>query len=214
MSFIDTFSHVDYNAGMRGSNQGGKQPGAGRSAGSTERNRIALRALDPVERPKQDENRVTQRLRAVAALSARGQSTRKIAEVLGVSSTLISHLCAKPEYPALFREELDRAVGNPIATFAPMIPAATQAYEQGLAGEDAIPVAKDVFDRVYGKPLVRQQVDSRQRMEIVFIDATPLGGGSATGAEGLRMDGVPPVAKIEPLALDITHPNRVIDDDD
>ncbi len=201
---------------MRGSNQGGKQPGAGRSAGSTERNRIALQALAPVERQKQVENRVTQRLRAVAALSARGQSTRKIAAVLGVSSTLVSHLCAKPEYPALFREELDRAVGSPIATFAPMIPAATHAYEQGLAGMEPIPIAKDVFDRVYGKPLVRQQVDSRQRMEIVFIDATPggLGGGSATGAEGQRMEGVPPVVKIEPLALDITHPNRVIDDDE
>ncbi len=200
---------------MRGSNQGGKQPGAGRSAGSTERNRIALRSLDPVERPKQEENRVIQRLRAVAALSARGQSSKAIAKVLGVSSTLISHLCAKPEYPALFREELDRLVGNPMATFAPMIPAATTAYEQGLEGDKPIDVAKDVFDRVYGKPLVRQQVDSRQRMEIVFIDATPggLGGGSATGAEGLRTDGVPPVVKIEPLAIDITHPNRVIDDD-
>lgn len=64
-----------------------------------------------------------------------------------------------------------RQLTNPSDTFAPMLPAAASSYHRALQSGDAR-VAQDVFDRLYGKPLQREQRTERRDVVVTFVDAS------------------------------------------
>jgi len=62
-----------------------------------------------------------------------------------------------------------KAIGNPIIVFGPLMDKAAEVYNKALDGEniaEARRTAKDVFDRVHGKPVVREHRVSTSAVNI------------------------------------------------
>lgn len=74
----------------------------------------------------------------------------------------------RDEHPELILQAV-RQLTNPADVFAPMLPGAASSYTRALARGDTT-TAKDVFDRLYGKPLVREQRLERKEIRITFVD--------------------------------------------
>jgi hypothetical protein len=153
----------------RASNQGGKQPGAGRKPG----NRPQNRNLTPFRnRPETDYPDIEDRpeppphIRAGLALVARGLSKSEVGRRVNRQPAAIYKWIAN--YPDVLEQEVLKLV-DPSMVFAPMVPHAARAYHQALEMGDTS-VAKDVFDRQYGKPVVRTISDSRSDIRITIFD--------------------------------------------
>ena len=99
---------------------------------------------------------------------ARGLPKVQIAKHLGRDRNTIAEWIE--EHPEAVDEAV-RQLTNPSDVFHPMLPLAAAAYRQALENLDAA-VARDVFDRLYGKPIVREQRSERREVRIMFVDAS------------------------------------------
>jgi hypothetical protein len=152
----------------RASNQGGKQPGAGRKPGNRLANLVnyrgteAAQSLTDTYRPAEPPPHV----RAALALVARGLSKTEAGRRVSRGPRSVS--LWTQQYPEVLEQEVLKLV-DPSMVFAPMVPHAARAYHQALEAGDTT-VAKDVFDRQYGKPVVRTISDSRSDIRITIFD--------------------------------------------
>ncbi len=67
---------------------------------------------------------------------------------------------------------MDRLILSPIDAMTPFLQKALLALDKAL-DEGDLAAAKEVFDRIYGKPMQRQQSDTSPRITIVFTDHEP-----------------------------------------
>ena len=157
----------------RASNQGGKQPGAGRKPGPSfpQRTKAVHVATQPDELPV--------RIRRALTFSARGLSNHAVCQEVGCDvRTLKSWML---QYDDVYRQIIETELADPRRAFAPMLPKAVSAYDKALEVGDTA-VAKDVFDRAYGKPIVRQQVETRSLTVVRYVaeqDVPHLGAGES-----------------------------------
>ena len=113
-----------------------------------------------------------------AVMKARGRTNGQIAEELGKNiSTVISTFKVHPE---LLEWGIQQVV-NPEKMFTPMLPKAAKVFDEVLDLNPAdaathkvrADIARDVFDRAYGKPVTRNITDSRGTITIHFGDDDP-----------------------------------------
>lgn len=153
----------------RASNQGGKQPGTGRKPGGTfPTSQRTLVRRDAAGLLKDGEQLPLALIKSVISFSARGLSNSQVAKKLGKDRRTIARILE--DYPELVDEAV-RAFVDPTSLLAPMLPKASRAYHWALEKGDTS-VAKDVFDRAYGKPIVRTQQELQADIRIVFADAS------------------------------------------
>jgi hypothetical protein len=145
----------------RASNQGGKQPGAGRKPGNR-----PLQLMTPDGDERTHSSDVAPHIRAGLALVARGLSKAEVARRLNRRPQAVFQWINL--YPDVLEQETLKLI-DPGMVFAPMVPNAARAYHQALEAGDTT-VAKDVFDRQYGKPVVRTISDSRSDIRITIFD--------------------------------------------
>jgi hypothetical protein len=105
-------------------------------------------------------------MRAGLALAARGLSIAEISRRLNRHRDSVARWLEV--YPEALEQEIMKLV-DPSMVFAPMVPNAARAYHAALEAGDTT-VAKDVFDRQYGKPVVRTISDSRSDIRITIFD--------------------------------------------
>ena len=110
--------------------------------------------------------------RLFVTLMARGLTQQDAAKLLGKSIRTCGRWQHLPWYqPTLDALHLDLQ-NSIISTFAPMLPAAIQAYEQNLKKLHPA-LAQDVMDRLFGKPIQRQELASTQAIFITFTPYIP-----------------------------------------
>ncbi len=117
------------------------------------------------------------RIQRALALHVRGFSNAAIAEQVHCSERSVQRWLR--EYPELIDAEIHRIDDDPRAITRPLLPHAASTYRRALEGENlahAVPVARDVMDRHFGKPIVRQAQDVRARIELVYrsADGSPI----------------------------------------
>lgn len=160
----------------RADSRGGRRNGAGRPPGKG--NRVAGADLSP-SRHLAHVGRVANlaAIQRAAVLRADHCKIADIAQIMNVTPRTIQRwLKEHPEavYAAVMRTEDD-----PKSLARPLVPYASSRYREALVEgslREAIPVAKDVLDRHYGKPVVRQAQDVRTRIQIVYCndDGSPI----------------------------------------
>ena len=167
---------------MRSDNRGGRREGAGRKPGGRAMAMVERAATGHTELVPADfgtrngENATETRKRAFAAVCARGKTNKEIADILQMSSATVVSWKRQPWFEPMFRAELDRLLGNPLEVFGEMVPKALAAYERELdGGRKASDVGRDVLDRVYGRPVVRDAAASGVTVNII-LRSTPAGG--------------------------------------
>jgi len=161
---------------MPRTNTGGKRIGAGKKAGVTR--------LNWGRQPVTDENGEKKFLpifketpspqqRTFAALLVKGNTVSEVIRQMKIARQTAYNWKNSDWFPVVEREERDRLLGNPIVVFGDMLPQAIQAYEKALREDNlklAVEIAGEVFDRIYGKPIIRQQTESHQSVVIQFIE--------------------------------------------
>lgn len=169
----------------RGNNRGGKVEGAGRKAGDRA---FPAGTIEP-DQPNSDAppggKRAGREASAVAlaprsethaqaglALYARGFSIREVARRLHKDPATVTKWI--DAFPDVLNAEIRKLV-DPTEVFSPMIPLAAQAYHAALEQGDT-KVAQDVFDRQWGKAVVRTVSDSKVDIRISIWDGGELGG--------------------------------------
>ena len=153
----------------RPDNRGGRRNGAGRKPSDYSLSRrddslatSGARALEQLAGP----------IQVAIRRHVRGWSNAAIAREMGKSRETIAKWIA--DHPAAI-EEAVRELVDPGELLRQHVPAATRAYGELLdhADRDAtrLAAADSVFDRLYGKPVVREQRSERREVRIVFVDA-------------------------------------------
>ncbi len=171
----------------KGDNSGGKRTGAGRRKGVTRLNTPNTEPSSALVKADSDVPKGTfggpqpsiwgdgpnPRQRTFAAMVVRGKSIDKICEELPLDRGTAYKWLKEPWWPQVEMEERQILLGNPVAVFQEMLPNAIETYRKALEEDNAklaIEVATQIFDRLYGKAVVRQQTESRQSVVIQFID--------------------------------------------
>jgi hypothetical protein len=115
---------------------------------------------------------LTDKQRLAALLIARGKHQAAAAREVGVAkNTVTTWKQTLPEFNRLIVDVQSLLVIDPMSAFGPLIPKAIEAYEH-LLQKDNFKAAQDTIDRVFGKPLVRQQVAGVMKAEINIINKT------------------------------------------
>jgi hypothetical protein len=152
---------------MPASNRGGKRSGSGRNPGPLTTG-SALHESPSARTYLQVDD--AQPLAAVAFF-ARGLSYAEIGRRLSRDEHTIAKWVS--DRPDLLESEVRRLV-DPAESLRQHLPRATQAYGEALNSErDAVKLAaaEGVYDRVYGKPVVRTELKAQVEALIVFVDA-------------------------------------------
>lgn len=113
-----------------------------------------------------------------AVMKARGRSNTQISAEVNRSPNMVG--LAFKAHPELLEWGIQQVV-NPERMFTPMLPKAAKVFDEvlDLDPQDAathkvrVDVARDVFDRAYGKPVQRTITDTRGNITIEFIDDDP-----------------------------------------
>ena len=139
----------------------------------------ALYAQKLDEQTREEKRQQYQPWNFVAAqLKAKGWTNVNIAEHVTKNEVTISRLFR--DHPELIEWGIQKC-SNPEAIFYPLIPRASEVYREvlDLDPQDAAThkvrteVARDVFDRSFGKPVQRNITDSRGHITIEFVDSSP-----------------------------------------
>ncbi len=114
-----------------------------------------------------DTNEVTQQRRTFVAYMVRGIRQAEVCRRMGITTQTARRWRKEQWYPVVIQEETDKLLGNPTQVFSPMLPPAISTYLTKL-DEDNFDVAKDVMDRLFGKPVTRAQSDVKQTVTVIF----------------------------------------------
>lgn len=155
---------------MAGDNRGGRRAAAGRKPNDHATRETEERRTED-EQPDASVDAVPAWQLTAAGFFALGISVSEIARRLRRARPTVRRV--RDEHPELILAAV-RQLTNPADVFAPMLPGAALTYHAALKRADTS-VARDVMDRLYGKPLVREQRLERRDVTITFIDA-PDGG--------------------------------------
>ena len=164
---------------MPKSNRGGARANSGRLPGPLTTGHVGLlEAPSPALTPLQPVDPAEIRIREAGAFYLRGFSYTEIGLEMGVDRQTVSHwLRSRPEL--LDSERI--AKRDPAGELARHIPAATQAYADLLQPETRqsvrLEAANAIYDRVYGKPLVRTEAHERRDIRVLLLKASDLSPG-------------------------------------
>jgi len=171
---------------------GGKRTGSGRPSGSTMTNRYGneqvINLIPPDQRrptiatpvvldkniPDTQQHLIGLQAGVATALRmmARAKNITEITEALGLSKTTL--LAYKDRFPLALQEASIEAASGPDELLRPLLPKVMFVYDDLLDRTDRPDVqsgiARDVMDRLFGKPVVRTQVESVQPVSVEFID--------------------------------------------
>ncbi len=106
----------------------------------------------------------------VASHRARGTPIATIARMLGRHETTIDSWLRKPAVQEAIRAEALRLIGDPVAVYGPMQPAAITTYERHLEDNDLL-AARDVLEQLHGTPVVRTLSHSQVDIHLHLHDA-------------------------------------------
>lgn len=126
----------------------------------SKQNRVALKDVT-------DTNEVTQQRRTFVAYMVRGVRQAEACRRMGITTQTARRWRKEQWYPVVIQEETDKLLGNPNQVFSPMLPPAIGTYLTKL-DENNFDVAKDVMDRLFGKPVTRTQSDVKQSVTVIF----------------------------------------------
>ncbi len=101
---------------------------------------------------------------------ARGTSIPKIARLLGKNEHTIDNWLRKPAVRQVVQAEALRLIGDPVAVYGPMQPAAITTYERHLEDNDLL-AARDVLEQLHGTPVVRTLSHSQVDIHLHLHDA-------------------------------------------
>lgn len=104
-----------------------------------------------------------------AAMAARGYRWGMIQEVTGLSASAVYEWRRAVWWPLALKEAIEELITSPTSALASMVPQALQTYENLLKADDRA-VAENVLDRVWGKPVVRQQIEEVHDITVTFED--------------------------------------------
>ena len=113
--------------------------------------------------------RLSPKKRSFVMLLARGKSIGEIVSNLKMSIVTSQRWRKQRWYYEALNEELERLRSSVLETFKPMLPDALATYQDALTNKDTT-VARDVLDRVYGKPLAHELSNLNTNITIVLTD--------------------------------------------
>ena len=162
----------------KATNEGGKRAGSGAKQGTA-----AQKTEDTVLVPfiAGYIAQLPPREQSVIRFRAQGRSQAWIAEKLTMDERTV---CAVEHRNPEAIDEAVRDLVDPQAIFNPMVPKAAEVYdslvdlglnEEGVLKTNAdwqtrLRAAENIMDRKYGRPVIRQQTEVRERITIVFED--------------------------------------------
>ena len=171
---------MESGSSRRGNNRGGKQPNAGRKAG-----RPAMTIIKPQPKPKPQPpiglgsgtgsgsgcgsgsgSKSKAKLETFIDLMARGFTFPQMKD-RGVALALSTYkrYKADPNIQYAIRQRRDEILGDKRELYEGFLPEAIQSYSR-LLESDTPAIATDVLHQLVGKPLVRQNIDSRMAITI------------------------------------------------
>jgi len=116
---------------------------------------------------------LTPQQKVAIRLLARGRPKLEIANKAGCTTAAIYKW--EKQFPFAVEQAIMEVV-DPGMIFQPMVPSAASAYYALLSQTTDLAqlraTAQDVFDRQFGKPVQRAQIESHQTISITFQDAT------------------------------------------
>ena len=161
---------------MPKTNSGGKRPGAGRPSGLPIRNRSKPLALVPgpeklpvgfLAKPEQE---------TAALMVAKGFSFAEVCRRLEINPSTLQEWRKKDFWPLALEKAKHELAGDPNVALRPLTPRAVGVYDKTIEGYLdgdtepglAVSVSRDIMDRVWGKPLIRTQSQSRKDIRILI----------------------------------------------
>jgi hypothetical protein len=162
----------------RADNRGGRRSGAGRKPGGLIGSSTSRHSLDtgPPASTQDTAGYGLASLPGPVQMAIRwhvlGRSNAVIAERLRRGRATIARWLA--DYPEAIAEAV-REYADPGELLRPHVPAASRVYGELLEHADRdstrLAAADSVFDRLFGKPVIREQRSERREVRITFVDA-------------------------------------------
>jgi hypothetical protein len=157
---------------MRRTNTGGKRLGAGRPTNRPMRPKnveVTTKTVEIVASDLSDRQKMAARLMAMGCYSQ-----AKVAKMVDVSEMTIGKWMEVPEFQGYKELEGRQLFQDSRKVFEPMLPNAISKYYQSLdepdVNRDNLAVARDVFDRVFGRVTIGASAGTTFNLQINILD--------------------------------------------